>query len=142
LAITDAFPVTRAVRAAPEPALPQRPASGFWQRGLLDPGPAPPSPSVHDRGTGSKPLRLGPKGGRLGRPPGAKGGCLPEPVKLPHKLPMVVDYPTACALAGGVSHGTIRNLVISGRLASVKLGTRRLICVDGPNGLRDILTAK
>jgi hypothetical protein len=95
-----------------------------------------------DAEPGSKPPRLGPKGGRLGRPPGAKGGCVPPPVKLPRVLPMVVDYPTAQALAGGLSYGTIRNLVIYGRLDSVKVGTRRLICVDGPKGLRELLRPK
>jgi hypothetical protein len=136
--ITDPFSVPNAARArAATPSA--SPAAGAsptcWQQGLFDPEPGLPviGPEV-------RLPRLGPKGGRLGRPPGAKSGCLPDPVKLPRVLPLVVPYPVACALAGGISYGTMRNLVLRGALATVKVSGRRMIVVDGPKGLRELLT--
>jgi hypothetical protein len=99
---------------------------GFWQQDLIDAMPPPPP----------KPK------GKPGRPFGAKTKHVPDPVKLPRTLPMAVDYPTAQALAGGVSYGFLRKLVLNGKLASVKVEARRLIVVDGPKGLRELLTPK
>jgi hypothetical protein len=105
-----------------------------WQAAIMETGRVPGFDQKH------KP-KATPKG-KAGRPVGARTKHLPDPQRLPRTLPLTVDYPTACALAGGVSYGFLRKLVLSGKLASVKLGARRLIVVDGPKGLRELLKPK